>query len=306
MDEDIEVTELHDLDVTRQDGVENPASGFTFLIRKAAKAKVKDFSGMSDAEQASWEAAEGDVTDPHNKGDGKVDVPAGAETTMPRMDCCNACGSVSCNVGKAHREFHQDERKRLAAKGHALPDGSYPIPDADALERAAILARSGHGDVAAAKRLIAKRAKELGVPNPLRAKAQKDIAEMDELEKAAEEAVTETTEAEPAEKAAEAEVAPALTEEKVQELIKAALEADRSAAEKTIESLKSELEVLKATPIPGGPSLMPSADEQVAVAKSKKVAEAAWHRREADKNGLAPELKQYHLNLAKSLEAEVK
>jgi hypothetical protein len=44
-----------------------------------------------------------------------------------------------------------------------LPDGSYPIPDAKHLHSAAVLAASGHGNVAAAKRLIRKRAKELGV-----------------------------------------------------------------------------------------------------------------------------------------------
>lgn len=68
---------------------------------------------------------------------------------------------------KDSREFSADERKKHAAAGNALPDGSYPIPDKDALRRAAILARSKHGDWKAAERLIARRAKELGVPNPL-------------------------------------------------------------------------------------------------------------------------------------------
>jgi hypothetical protein len=70
-------------------------------------------------------------------------------------------------LGKKHRKFPARSRRQLAGSGHALPDGSYPIPDADALRRAAILARSGHGNVSAARRLIARRAKELGVPNPL-------------------------------------------------------------------------------------------------------------------------------------------
>lgn len=70
-------------------------------------------------------------------------------------------------LGKKSRKFPARRRRQLASSGHALPDGSYPIPDADALRRAAILARSGHGNVSAARRLIARRAKELGVPNPL-------------------------------------------------------------------------------------------------------------------------------------------
>lgn len=70
-------------------------------------------------------------------------------------------------LGKKHRKFSASRRRSLASGGNALPDGSYPIPDKDALRRAAILARSGHGDVASARRLIARRARELNVPNPL-------------------------------------------------------------------------------------------------------------------------------------------
>lgn len=60
-------------------------------------------------------------------------------------------------------DVSDDDRRALAAKGHALPDGSYPIPDVSHLHAAAHLAATGHGDVAAAKRLIRKRAGELGV-----------------------------------------------------------------------------------------------------------------------------------------------
>lgn len=69
------------------------------------------------------------------------------------------------------KKFHSAENRRsLSAKGHALPDGSYPIADAEDLHNAYMLARSGHGNVGAAKRLIARRAKELGVSNPFAAK----------------------------------------------------------------------------------------------------------------------------------------
>jgi hypothetical protein len=68
---------------------------------------------------------------------------------------------------KDHREFSAEQRRHHAAEGNALPDGSYPIPDADALRRAAILARSKHGNWKAASRLIARRARELGVSNPM-------------------------------------------------------------------------------------------------------------------------------------------
>ena len=73
-------------------------------------------------------------------------------------------GIISFNdaaeIVKDSRNFSDDDRKKAAGEGNALPDGSYPIPDADALRRAAILARSGHGDVDGAKRLIGRRSKE--------------------------------------------------------------------------------------------------------------------------------------------------
>jgi hypothetical protein len=95
---------------------------------------------------------------------------------------------------KDHRDFSADRRKDLAGQGNALPDGSYPIPDADALRRAAILARSGHGNVAGARALIARRAKELGVANPLSSSdSQKELSVDDVLVKGD----TEVKEAEP-------------------------------------------------------------------------------------------------------------
>jgi hypothetical protein len=76
------------------------------------------------------------------------------------------------------KKFHSAKnRKKLKAANKALPNESYPIEDTEDLKNAAILARSGHGDVAAAKRLIGRRAGELGVPNPL--------AKQDDVQKSA-------------------------------------------------------------------------------------------------------------------------
>lgn len=75
------------------------------------------------------------------------------------------------------RDIPQAKREQLAKEGKALrgADGhiSYPIETAADLHPAAVLARSGHGDVAAAKALINRRAKELGVKTPL-TKADED------------------------------------------------------------------------------------------------------------------------------------
>ena len=65
------------------------------------------------------------------------------------------------------RDFTQSQRRELARRGMALADGSYPVETESDLHNAAVLARSGHGDVKGARKLIARRAKELGVANPM-------------------------------------------------------------------------------------------------------------------------------------------
>jgi hypothetical protein len=57
----------------------------------------------------------------------------------------------------------QAERDKAKSKDNSLPDGSYPIEDVKHLHSAAVLAASKHGNYEAAKRLIRRRAKELGV-----------------------------------------------------------------------------------------------------------------------------------------------
>jgi hypothetical protein len=75
--------------------------------------------------------------------------------------------ALMASAAKAKSGPSAGERRQAAKDGNALPDGSYPIRNEKELRSAAVLARSGHGDVAAAKKLIARRAKELGVKNPL-------------------------------------------------------------------------------------------------------------------------------------------
>jgi hypothetical protein len=65
------------------------------------------------------------------------------------------------------RDIDTATRRRLAAEGHALPNLSYPIENTGDLQNAADLARSGHGDVAAATALIGREARRLKVPNPM-------------------------------------------------------------------------------------------------------------------------------------------
>ena len=63
----------------------------------------------------------------------------------------------------AEREFSEAERERLAREGHALPDGSYPMPDCDAVRRARqSYGRAPQSHRAALVRKINQRNRELG------------------------------------------------------------------------------------------------------------------------------------------------
>jgi len=59
------------------------------------------------------------------------------------------------------KQFSEEERKKLADKGFALPDGSFPIQTVDDLKNAIHAYGRAKNQSAAAKH-IAKRAKELG------------------------------------------------------------------------------------------------------------------------------------------------
>jgi hypothetical protein len=153
------------------------------------------------------------------------------------------------------------DRKKLAEAGNALSDGSYPIEDEHDLKSAAILAQSGHGDVEGAKRLIGRRAKELGVKNPLdgsdddTAKGQiakgdatvdTDVQGTGDLAKVVEAAVTKAT----------------------------------APLEERVKALGDELAKVKATPVPGGPVLSRNVQVKTpqGVASEDWAAKAAYYR----------------------------
>jgi hypothetical protein len=79
------------------------------------------------------------------------------------------------------REYSDEERAKLADKGFALPDGSYPIKDVDDLKNA-IQAYGRAKDQAAAAKHIVKRAKALG--------AEDLVPTSEDFQKSLKEAVT--------------------------------------------------------------------------------------------------------------------
>jgi hypothetical protein len=62
----------------------------------------------------------------------------------------------------AHRDFNTKDREKMAAKGHAMPDGSFPIRTRDDLKNAIRLVGMAKNK-AAAKAHIIKRARALGL-----------------------------------------------------------------------------------------------------------------------------------------------
>lgn len=169
--------------------------------------------------------------------------------------------SVLADVAK--RKISAAKRRELADKGWALSDGSYPIENEGDLHNAAILARSGHGDVGAAKKLIAKRAKELGVPNPLSDKDGKD----------AEPEITKTSEPDDGQPQGTDETVTAdLIKTAVAEAVKPYEGLTEKFADTTskLASVEAELAKIKATPIPGGPFVLAPESEVTNVAAKQQ------------------------------------
>jgi hypothetical protein len=112
--------------------------------------------------------AHGDFVSVDLPRDASISIPAISPADFAKLNTFKQQLTVkTAGSGTEKRDVSTAERRDLAAEHNALPDGSYPIDSAGDLENAAHLARTGHGDVAGAKRLIARRARELGVANPL-------------------------------------------------------------------------------------------------------------------------------------------
>lgn len=186
------------------------------------------------------------------------------------------------------RNYSAAERKEMAGDGRALPDGSYPINDEHDLNSAAILARSGHGDVDAAKKHIGKRAKELGVKNPL--DDSQDGAAKGVI--AQEEATVDTV---------------TQDDGRIAKAVEDALAKAVAPLKERIEALGGELAKVKATPIPGGFVL--SGNVQVkrpgGVQDHDIAAKAALMRAKAEA-ATAPADREGYLALARELDAEAR
>lgn len=219
---------------------------------------------------------------------------------------------------KASRKFSAETRRSLASEGKALEDGSYPIPDADALRRAAILARSGHGNVAAAKRLIAKRAKELGVANPLAEKTEKSVAtqadgygpggkyEEDKTVKDPEDAPVNDGSTEPP-----AGIDPngqtVLNDDEIEEdendVTKAAITEALAPLQNELNAVKEQLAKVLSMPVPGAPAISAPPAARKTREREDLLAKAAQAERMAE-TITEPDLRNYYRTLAEQARAD--
>lgn len=304
-----EITEIVEFDATRVDAVKEAANGFPILLMKAVNSQGgidegPDIDGSAKVLQAlakliiseAQEMATGHFDEVCD-----IDLLCEASHLMrcfrkKEIDTASDDGEPimkdleECAGWLLKRNVSADERKRLAREGKALPDGSYPIANAEDLKNAAHLANSGHGDVAAAKRLIAKRAKELGVPNPLAKEtmAEEDTKETEETVPSEEETVSKETSSE----------APEAESPDIAELVKSAVAEAIQASEKRVEALESELAKVLATPLPGGPVMTAPAHMRNEMQKSQRAAEAKRFERLADEVR-DPDLKRFYMEKSK-------
>jgi hypothetical protein len=146
------------------------------IVRKSAGGGDELVGEMiGDEDEIAKAAPSGLLTKMAHDGFVNVDLPRDASISPADFAKLNTLKQQltvkTAGADTTKRDVSATERRHAADEGHAVTndDGhiSYPIENAGDLENAARLARSGHGDVAAARKLIARRARELGVANPL-------------------------------------------------------------------------------------------------------------------------------------------
>lgn len=304
-----EITEIVRMNATRVDAVKNPANGFPILLMKAVNAQggIDEAPDIDGAEHTLQMLAKLIVSEAQEMAVGHFDeiydiqLLCEAACLIRRFKCCEEMGAEDdgepimkdlavSEVEEAarylvKRAVSAEERRNLASEGHALSDGSYPIANGEDLHNAAVLARSGHGDVAAAKKLIAKRARELGVPNPLSKETMSD---------------TETTET-PNVPEQDAETPDFITKSAVDELVKSAIAEATKASEDRVKAVEAELAKVKATPIPGGP-VMTAPTSFSTEARKSQLAEASRFERLAE-NVNDIDLQNYYKSRAAAMRA---
>jgi hypothetical protein len=159
-------------EISLVDRPSNARCGVT-LVKSAGDGTPEYVGEVFGADDAIAKALDADLTKGADDDLVNVDLPKGASISISPGDFAKLHTFKQQLTVKAagadteKRDVSTAERRSLASEGNSLADGSYPIASAGDLHNAAHLARTGHGNAEAAKKLIARRARELGVANPL-------------------------------------------------------------------------------------------------------------------------------------------
>lgn len=166
VDTDDEFTELVDPDITSVHAVKGAANGTRFLLAKSAEGESV---GLFDPEFVREMVAKGDdepAADPVT-----MTGSPGAIARMMKAAAERAAERTSPDgeyVRFVKAKYSAEEKRRLAAQGHAMPaqgDGgepSYPIDDQDDLGRAINAVGRGNADHDKIRKYIIGRAKAMG------------------------------------------------------------------------------------------------------------------------------------------------
>lgn len=221
----------------------------------------------------------------------------GSGSVMPATALMQSVGEMTPEQDAAFKALWEetakakhsaDDRRKLAEQGNALSDGSYPIADEEDLKSAAILAQSGHGDVEGARRLIGRRAKELGVKNPLEgSKGDTSKSAVAEGEDAVD-TVTQGT-------------------GDLEKIVENAVAKAVKPHQERITSLEAELAKVKALPVPGGPVLSRNVQVKTpgGVVNGDLAAKAALYRQKAA-DATAPADREGYVALARETEQQAR
>jgi hypothetical protein len=147
----------------------------TFAMNAIADYEAGKFDPDNDKSLADWEKEYNGGKKP-NPGFETYDIIAYALTTGKKPDGTPIKESLN------EREYSDEERKDMADKGLALPDGSFPIKDLEDLKNA-IQAYGRSKDQSATAKFIVKRAKALS--------AEDLIPDTEDFQKALKETITE-------------------------------------------------------------------------------------------------------------------
>ncbi len=202
MPETVEITELLEIDPSRVDAVGSPANGTEWLMLKALPDELKPEIGETlDAFKARLDAAKASAPSgapvapadecPTCHGNGKIiqsgqgatedtdDCPdcggSGKDAHFPETDALNTmngdAGSITVGdsretVDKSEK-YAQADRDKMADAGQAMPDGAYPIKDAEDLGKAIHAVGRGGADHDSIRKHIMDRAKALNLESQI-------------------------------------------------------------------------------------------------------------------------------------------